>query len=325
MKWLPLLGGLLLLASPLWGADALLQEDPDKIRISMAESATVPNDEYTLGEIAQIESADFNASERISQLAMGRSPLPGRNLTVTRSLLLSRLRFHRVDVEKLDFVGNDVTQIHRAALKIQGKDVEEAVLAHIEEQYPDQDVQPRILAQIRDVFLPRGELSYDITEMGTYKKEGGYRNYQVNFRVNGELERKVTVRTYLKLYKEVYVARDTIRRDKVIEEADLMKVRRNVDRATGDYVTDPQTLVGKVATRTINPKEVIADQSVVTPPVVRSGDRITIIYDTPNLRLTAPGISMSIGRLGEKIPVRNADSKVVVYAVIQDENTVQVQ
>ena len=29
--------------------------------------------------------------------------------------------------------------------------------------------------------------------------------------------------------------------------------------------------------------------------------------------------------MGEKIPVRNADSKLVVYATVQDENTVQVQ
>jgi flagella basal body P-ring formation protein FlgA len=50
-----------------------------------------------------------------------------------------------------------------------------------------------------------------------------------------------------------------------------------------------------------------------------------IVYETPLLRLTAPGISMSKGRMGEKIPVRNADSKLVVYATVQDENTVQVQ
>ena len=98
-----------------------------------------------------------------------------------------------------------------------GKDIEEAVLAFINNSYPDEDVQPKLLAQVNDVFLPRGELSYDISEIGVYKK-GGYRNYEINFRVDGKSARKVTVRAYLKVYKEIFVAKDTIQRDKIIEE-----------------------------------------------------------------------------------------------------------
>ena len=34
-----------------------------------------------------------------------------------------------------------------------GKDIEEAVLA-LKNSYPDEDVQPKLLAQVNDVFLP---------------------------------------------------------------------------------------------------------------------------------------------------------------------------
>lgn len=326
MKHLWLLVGLLVgFALPVSAVEALSEGDFDKIRVFLAETAAVSGDEYTLGEIAELQGNDSALVERIAQLEVGRSPLPGRNLTVTRSLLLSRLRFHKVDIDKLVFPNNDTVKVYRAALKVLGKDIEEAVLAFINDSYPDEDVQPKLLAQVSEVFLPRGELSYDINEIGIYKKEGGYRNYQVNFRIDGELVRKVTVRAYLKVYKEIFVARDTIQRDKIIEETDLVRVRRNVDRTTADYVTEPQELVGKIATRTINPKEVIQERTVITPPLVNTGDRLTIIYETSLLRLTAPGISMSKGRMGEKIRVRNADSKLVVYATVQDENTVQVQ
>jgi flagella basal body P-ring formation protein FlgA len=326
MKHLWLLVGLLVgFALPVSAVEALSEGDFDKIRVFLAETAAVSGDEYTLGEIAELQGNDSALVERIAQLEVGRSPLPGRNLTVTRSLLLSRLRFHKVDIDKLVFPNNDTVKVYRAALKVLGKDIEEAVLAFINDSYPDEDVQPKLLAQVNEVFLPRGELSYDINEIGIYKKEGGYRNYQVNFRIDGELVRKVTVRAYLKVYKEIFVARDTIQRDKIIEETDLVRVRRNVDRTTADYVTEPQELVGKIATRTINPKEVIQERTVTIPPLVNTGDRLTIIYETSLLRLTAPGISMSKGRMGEKIRVRNADSKLVVYATVQDENTVQVQ
>ena len=326
MKYLWLLVCLLIgSVLPLSAVEALSEEDFDKIQVFLAETAAVSDVEYTLGEIAKLQGNDPSFVDRIAGLKVGRSPLPGRNLTITRSLLLSRLRFHKVDTNKLVFPNNETVRVYRAALKVPGKDIEEAVLAFISENHPDEDVQPKLLAQVSDVFLPRGELSYDISEIGIYKKEGGYRNYQVNFRIDGEPARKVTVRAYLKVYKEIFVAKDTIQRDKIIEEADLVRVRRNVDRTTADYVTEPLDLVGKIATRTINPKEVIQERTVTTPPLVNNGDRLTILYETPLLRLTAPGISMSKGRMGEKIPVRNADSKLVVYATVQDENTVQVQ
>ena len=326
MKYLWLLVCLLIgSVLPLSAVEALSEEDFDKIQVFLAETAAVSDVEYTLGEIAKLQGNDPSFVDRIAGLKVGRSPLPGRNLTITRSLLLSRLRFHKVDTNKLVFPNNETVRVYRAALKVPGKDIEEAVLAFISKNHPDEDVQPKLLAQVSDVFLPRGELSYNISEIGIYKKEGGYRNYQVNFRIDGEPARKVTVRAYLKVYKEIFVAKDTIQRDKIIEEADLVRVRRNVDRTTADYVTEPLDLVGKIATRTINPKEVIQERTVTTPPLVNNGDRLTILYETPLLRLTAPGISMSKGRMGEKIPVRNADSKLVVYATVQDENTVQVQ
>ena len=186
------------------------------------------------------------------------------------------------------------------------------------------DLKPRLLAKTRDIFLPRGQVSYVISSKGKYKKEGGYRNYDVEFSINGKPVRTVSVRTYLKIYKEVYVARDTIKRDQLIEESDLLKIRRNVDRMPREYVTDKDQLIGKITTRTIKPSETIRGNTVATPPLVKSGDRIQIVYETPFLRLSSPGISLSKGRKGERIPVKNSESKLVVFATVKTRNIVQV-
>jgi flagella basal body P-ring formation protein FlgA len=69
---------------------------------------------------------------------------------------------------------------------------------------------------------------------------------------------------------------------------------------------------------------VIAGNSVVTPPIVKEGDRLTIVYETPNLLLSAQGVSLAKGRVGDRIPVRNVDSKTVVYAQVRDKNVVEV-
>ncbi len=298
--------------------------DEQQIKVFLPPSSVIDSDEYRLGEIAQLEGEDVLLLEKISQTVIGRSPLPGRKLTVTRSLILSRLRSQKINIKRFVFPGSESSSIQRAALKITGRDIDQVVLKHIREANSNEDLKPRILAKTRDIFLPRGQVSYAITSKGKYKKDGGYRNYEVEFSIDGEAVRIVTVRTYLKLYKEVFIARDTIRRNQIIEESDLLKVRKNVDRLPREYVTDKDQLIGKISKRTINPSEAIRRNTVSAPPLVKSGDRLQIVFETPFLRLSAPGISMAKGRKGERIPVKNLDSKIVVFATVQTRNVVLV-
>ena len=328
MKIYPYLYGTLLLLFFIFAGTAFSEGKnysiSQQVKILLPQSSVINSDEYTLGEIAQIEGENILMLDKLTEITIGRSPLPGRNLTVTRSLILSRLRSKGINVKHLDFPGFDTTVIQRAALKISGSDIEHVVLKHIKDTNKNLDLKPRLLAKIRDIFLPRGQVSYVISSKGKYKKEGGYRNYDVEFSINGNPVRTVSVRTYLKIYKEVYVARDTIKREQLIEESDLLKIRRNVDRIPREYVTDKDQLIGKITTRTINPSETISGNTLAIPPLVKSGDRLQIVYETPFLRLSAPGISLSKGRKGERIPVKNSDSKLVVFATVKTRNIVQV-
>jgi len=298
--------------------------EAQKIKIFLPQSSVVNSEKYRLGEIAKIEGEDYLMLDKLAKIIIGRAPLPGRKLTVTRSLILSRLRSHKVNIKNFVFPGSDSTSILRAALKISGKDIEQVDLNHIKESNKNPDLKPRLLAKTRDIFLPRGQVSYVITSKGNVKKEGGYRNYEVEFSIDGEIVRKVLVRTYLKIYKEIFVARNTIKRNHIIEESDLLKVRKNVDRMPREYVTDKEQLIGKISTRTINSSEAIRGNTLVAPPLVKSGDRLQIVFETPFLRLSAPGISLAKGRKGERIPVKNVESKIVVFATVKTSNVVLV-
>ncbi len=328
MKIYPYLCGILLIFFLFSSITALSAEKnfslSQKVKILLPQTSVINSDEYSLGEIAQIEGENILLLDKLSEISIGRSPLPGRKLTVTKSLIFSRLRSKGINIKHLIFPGFDTTVIQRAALKISGSDIEQVVLKHIRDTNKNSDLKPRLLAKTRDIYLPRGQVSYVISSKGKYKKEGGYRNYDVEFSINGKPARKISVRTYLKIYKEVYVARDTIKREQLIEESDLLKIRRNIDRMPREYVTDKEKLIGKITKRTINPSEAINFNTVTTPPLVKSGDRIQIVYETPFLRLSAPGISLSKGRKGERIPVKNSDSKLVVFATVKTRNIVQV-
>ena len=301
-------------------ADDKKNSENHKIKIFLPESSVIEGQEYQLGEIAKIEGEDIILIEKIGKIVIGRSPLPGRKLTVTRSLIVSRLRSKKINIKKIFFPGSNSSIVQRAALKILGEDIEHVVIKYIKESHKNKDLKPRLLAKIKDIFLPRGQVSYVIKPKGKNKKEGGYRNYEVEFSIDGSTVRKVSVRTYLKLYKEVFVARDTIKRNQVIEESDLLKVRKNVERMPRKYVTDKEQLIGKISKRTINPSEAFQTNTIEKPTLVNSGDRLQIVFETPFLRLSAPGISLAKGRLGESIPVKNLESKIVVFAKVKTKN-----
>ena len=134
-----------------------------QVKILLPQSSVINSDEYTLGEIAQIEGENILLLEKLTEITIGRSPLPGRKLTVTRSLILSRLRSKGINAKHLVFPGFDTTDIQRAALKISGSDIEQVVLKHINDTNKNLDLKPRLLAKTRDIFLHRGHVSYVIS------------------------------------------------------------------------------------------------------------------------------------------------------------------
>ena len=190
---------LILLSSEIAFSKGSSLPEEEQIKIILPQSSVINNDQYLLGEISQIEGGDAVLLEKVSQIVIGQSPLPGRKLTVTRSLILSRLRSQKINTKRFLFPGSESSSITRAALKIKGKDIEQVVLKHIRDTNNNEDLKPRILAKTRDIFLPRGQVSYVINSKGKYKKEGGYRNYDIEFSIDGKAVRIVTVRTYLKL------------------------------------------------------------------------------------------------------------------------------
>ena len=72
MKHLWLLIGLLIgLVLPVSAVEALSEEDFDKIQVFLAETAAVSDEEYTLGEIAELQGNDPNLVDRIAGLKGG--------------------------------------------------------------------------------------------------------------------------------------------------------------------------------------------------------------------------------------------------------------
>ena len=290
--------------------------------VILQEQATVNMESYRLDHIAKLEG-DPLFIEKIGAIEIGRSPLPGGVLTVTKSLILSKIRSF-VETSQIVFPHRERTKVRRSALQISGADIDQAVLLYIQEKYPSEDIKPRLLSKSRDIFLPKGELRYQVNLHGKYKKEGGYRTYKVHFFIDEKIVKTVMSRVYLKVYKEVYVAKNNIGHEQVINENDIKKVRLNIDRLPSQYVTDKSALIGKQSKRPISAGETLQTRTLELQPIVKPGDKIAILYETKMFRVTATGLAMKHARKGEVIPIRNTSSKKIIQAKVLDERTAKV-
>jgi flagella basal body P-ring formation protein FlgA len=91
-----------------------------------------------------------------------------------------------------------------------------------------------------------------------------------------------------------------------------------------DVIIDPEAVLGKRTKRAIGAQTVLRQNLVEFPPLVRRGDVVVIIVETEGLKATALGEVKKKGRIGERIPVINFDSKKILHARVVDANTVKV-
>ncbi|MEL7030410.1 MAG: flagellar basal body P-ring formation chaperone FlgA, partial [Pseudomonadota bacterium] len=87
---------------------------------------------------------------------------------------------------------------------------------------------------------------------------------------------------------------------------------------------DPGAVVGQAAKRRLSPGAPIRHNDIEAPTVVAKGSMVTIVYERPGLRLTAPGRAQENAGQNEMLSVVNLQSHRTVQAVAQGPNMVAV-
>jgi flagella basal body P-ring formation protein FlgA len=99
----------------------------------------------------------------------------------------------------------------------------------------------------------------------------------------------------------------------------------SIDAPEGIAARQRESLVGKMARRTLLPGRAIPLSAVGNPRLVRNGARVTLTYFEAGVAIATVGDAMQDGSVGQVVRVRNADSGVVVSGVVQQDGTIRVR
>lgn len=141
---------------------------------------------------------------------------------------------------------------------------------------------------------------------------------------NGKTVATGQVRMRIRRYAEVLVANDRIRRGDTIDSSMVVVERMEITNLIEQPLMSRQDLTGSRARRNLKKGTIITTGSIETIPEVESGRETLIVYNDGLCRVTAAGIALQAGAVGDYIKVRNKATKKIITARVIDDGAVAV-
>jgi flagella basal body P-ring formation protein FlgA len=294
--------------------------------ISVKDRVDVDTAEILLGQIATIEGADARFNQRLKDILIAKAPLPGDTRQIDQKLLQKRLKQHHIDLAAVIVEAPPQMVVTRSHFEIQKEEIQKIVSEFIIQQTPQENKNLRIKKiQVPDsIMLPKGRITYRVTAPRNRRLMGRC-PLNVHFSVNGRAEKKLWVTVELEVLGSVVVTRKPLGRYRPITAEDIEVQTMDLANLPANVLSDPEAAIGKRTKRAIGARMPLRADNIELPPLVKRGDFVTIIAESENLKITTLGQVKKRGRMGERIPVVNLDSKKVLHARVIDANTVKVE
>ncbi len=123
--------------------------------------------------------------------------------------------------------------------------------------------------------------------------------------------------------KVVWTLTRTVEAGEIVQREDVAPQLQGRHHVPG-AVNGPTEIVGMQAARRLHAGTVVTRDQWKEMPLIRKGQGVRIVLETPHLRIVAPGESLQDGRAGERIRILNLSSRQSVSGRVQDAKTVVV-
>ena len=294
--------------------------------IEIYETAEIKESKIYLGEIAQIDGDDGRLVQALNEVVIGKSPLPSRTRVIETQFIKLRLKQDGFNVSALDLRGSQKIQVTRSYVEIRKKEIQEILSDFLNGNALKDNPSARVktLGVPRRIILPRGRITYRVLPPKNTNYVGMV-PLSIEFSVDGEIQKKVRVNATIEMLVDVVVAKNPLRKHKPLTEDDLVLQKMDLADLPADVVTDLQAVLGKRTRRAIGSNTVLRADLIEFPPIIKRGDVVVVIAESNGLRITTLAKAKRKGRLGERIPVENFDSKKIMHALVIDSRTVKIE
>jgi len=209
---------------------------------------------------------------------------------------------------------------------IDPKTIRDAVKTYILNNAP-WDSKQMSIKQIRfkePVQVPQGRITLQVAAPRHMDWIGGT-PFTVHIWVQGQEIKRLTVPANIEVWSDVVVSTKPLGRFQPIRRDDIRLQRMNLARVPSNAVVSLDQALGRRASRSIAPDCVLRRDQIELAPVIKRGDIVQVVAETPVMRISVKGMAKQDGAKGDRIKVINLRSKKVIYAQVVDGQTVSVE
>ena len=174
-----------------------------------------------------------------------------------------------------------------------------------------------------NVPVPAGTISFQKYQKGKRRFEG-HVSLIVVVKINGVVINKVKLSGWVDVFQPVVCASRDLKRGERISKDDLYFVKRNISHISSKILTDMNKIIGLMAKHNVKADTSLKEWMFVKFPIVDKGDIVTILAESGDLKVTAPGKILMKGYAGELVKVQNLMSKKEIYAKVVNGSMVAV-
>lgn len=171
--------------------------------------------------------------------------------------------------------------------------------------------------------LPEGPVDFEV--VAPQQWEGwGAASIAVIARQGNRIVRNIPIRVEVEALADMVVPVHQIDYGRVITTDDVVVKKMDIAAVNGRFVSKTADAVGRKARTTFRANSPIKPELLEKVPLISSGQMVTVLAETGNIRITVTGKARSSGAEGDTIRVQNLDSLKEFPARIIDAKTVAI-
>ena len=175
---------------------------------------------------------------------------------------------------------------------------------------------------LNDMTLPDGQLAIEVALPGRINYMG-VTSVAVRCKVDGRIYKALNFTVRVNIYDVVLTATHDLMYDKTFTESDFRQDEVIVD-GRNDYIKDFSVIKSLVPSRIIRAGSPVTFNMFRSPMVIQTNQPVRLRIKYHGIEVSAKGVAMMRGRVGEMIRVKNESSGKIITGKVIDENTVEV-
>lgn len=148
-------------------------------------------------------------------------------------------------------------------------------------------------------------------------------NISLGVRCQGSQPWTLYHKANVRLYKEVTVLKNPVRQGAIITPGDIMLERKDVALLRGVYLT-PERAIDQPIKKSLPAGTVLTPDHLTTLKLIKRGQKVDIRAQSANFEVSMSGVALMDGEQGQRIRVRNEQSKRIVEGTVTSEGVINI-